>query len=68
MLHSGESWFRLRNIAGSHDSALCRTAHICEYLRELETECENILEYYSGAYVQLIYEKTEVENLVRLSL
>jgi hypothetical protein len=33
-------------------------AHNREYLREFETEFENILGYYSGALGQLIYEKT----------
>jgi hypothetical protein len=53
----------LSNIAGSHDSALCSIAHIREYLREFETEFENILGYYSGAKGQLIYEKNQRSNI-----
>jgi hypothetical protein len=36
IIHSGESWL-----------VLCSIAHIREYLREFETELENILGYYS---------------------
>jgi hypothetical protein len=44
MLHSAESIFRQFG---------------AEYLREFETEFENILGYYSGAKGQLIYAKKQ---------
>jgi hypothetical protein len=39
-----------------------------EYLGEFETEFENILGHESGAQVGSIHKKTEVKNLVLLSL
>jgi hypothetical protein len=48
MLHSRESWLH----------AMYSIAHIRKYLREIETEFENILWCYSGAQGQSIYEKT----------
>jgi hypothetical protein len=38
----------IENICNKN-SALCSIAQIREYLREFETEYENILVYYSGA-------------------
>jgi hypothetical protein len=49
MLYSGESSLRTMQQRGSHDSTLCSIAHIRKYLREFETEFENILGYYAGA-------------------
>ncbi len=40
----------------------------CEYLREFLKKFETTLMVYSGAWGKLIHEKTEVENLVTLSL
>jgi hypothetical protein len=41
----------------------------CEYLREFSKKIETALLVYSGAWGKLIHEKkTEVENLVALSL
>jgi hypothetical protein len=40
----------------------------CEYLREFSKKFETALMVYSGAWGKLIHEKTEVENLVTLSL
>jgi hypothetical protein len=39
-----------------------------EYLREFETKLENIIGCESGAHMGSIHKKTEVKNLVLLSI
>jgi hypothetical protein len=65
----------LCHIAQSCDSALCSkersrfsSSNRIELLREFESICKTVLAYESGDPGVQFDEKTEVENLVRLSL
>ncbi len=59
-------WFGISAVSDSADLRIFTFEY--EYLREFETEFENILECELGAHMGLIHEKTEVKNLVLLSL
>ncbi len=62
-----QRWFGISAVSDSADSRIFTFEY--EYLREFETEFENILECKSGAHMRSIYvKKTVVKNLVLLSL
>ncbi len=52
-----QRWFGISAVSDSADSPIFIFEY--EYLREFETEFENILECESGAHMRSIYEKKQ---------